>query len=434
MHLKRHAKRTRLSLRPLMLIFAGYTAYSAPAPENVNADDDLRYAVSYTVAPNPALQTVDVTMRVRQKDHLLRELRFATNSRISGFSGDGEIDANARQVTWLPGERGGTLRWSVKVVHRRNSNGYDAWLTDDWGLFRAEDIIPRAATRAVRNAFSTTRIKFELPQQWSVVTAYAGTQNTFSVDNAKRRFDQPVGWIVMGPLGVRREIIGTVRVAVAGPVEHTIRRIDMLALLNWTLPELNRLLPSLPTRLTIVSAADPMWRGGLSAPGSLFIHAERPLISENATSTLLHEVMHSLLQLRAVEGYDWIVEGFAEYYSLELLRRSATISQNRYDAALRSLAEWARSADVLCRRSSTGPVTALAVTLLSRLNTEIRERTDNQRSLDDLLRMVHRQDRPADLELLALFVEQLTGRRSDALDRKNLPGCAKFLSGQGEPD
>ena len=59
-----------------------------------------------------------------------------------------------------------------------------------------------------------------------------------------------------------------------------------------------------------------MWRGGLSAPQSLFVHSDRPLISENATSTLLHEVMHLALGIRAAEQFDWIVEGLASYFAL----------------------------------------------------------------------------------------------------------------------
>ena len=70
-----------------------------------------------------------------------------------------------------------------------------------------------------------------------------------------------------------------------------------------------------------------MWRGALSAPQSLYVHAERPLLSGNATSTLLHEIVHIGLGLADERGADWIVEGLAEYYSLEVLRRSGTISE-----------------------------------------------------------------------------------------------------------
>ena len=44
---------------------------------------------------------------------------------------------------------------------------------------------------------------------------------------------------------------------------------------------LSRLLPDFPDRLTVVSATGPMWRGGLSAPASLYIHADLPLISDS---------------------------------------------------------------------------------------------------------------------------------------------------------
>ena len=48
----------------------------------------------------------------------------------------------------------------------------------------------------------------------------------------------------MGRLGVRRETLAGVRVAIAGPEGHDVRRMDMLALLSWTLPELVAILPS----------------------------------------------------------------------------------------------------------------------------------------------------------------------------------------------
>jgi hypothetical protein len=238
----------------------------------------------------------------------------------------------------------------------------------------------------------------------------------------------------MGRLGVRHETIAGIRVAVAAPVGHSVRRMDTLALLNWTLPELARLIPELPSRLTIVSAGDPMWRGGLSAPQSLYVHADRPLISENSTSTLLHEVLHSTLRLSSKAGYDWIVEGLAEYYSLELLRRSGSISQARFRIALENQMRWSKSAKKLCQRSSNGPATALAVVVLAALDTEIRSTTKGASSLDDLLRQLHRNRRPVDLTLLMNISKQLTNRTSDVLDIDNLPGCSNFMPGDRDHD
>ena len=53
-------------------------------------------------------------------------------------------------------------------------------------------------------------------------------------------------------------------VAVSAPVGSGVRRLDTLAFLQWTLPELARVLPSLPANLFIAGAPDGMWRGGLS--------------------------------------------------------------------------------------------------------------------------------------------------------------------------
>jgi len=217
-------------------------------------------------------------------------------------------------------------------------------------------------------------------------------------------------------------------VAVAGPVGHAVRRLDTIALLNWTLPELARLLPELPPRLTIVSAGEPMWRGGLSAPQSLFLHAERPLISENATSTLLHEVMHMSLGLTSRDGYDWIVEGFAEYYSLQLLHRSGTISDSRFAAAQADIADWAKTAANLCGPTSTGPTTALAVTILDTLNSEIIEKSAGESSLDDVARELWRLGEKADLALLVAATRKLIGRKPDALHSDMLPGCRTIAS------
>ena len=133
-----------------------------------------------------------------------------------------------------------------------------------------------------------------------------------------------------------------------------------------------------------------MWRGGLSAPGSFYVHAERPLISENGTSTIMHEAMHIGLSVSAVKGADWIIEGLAEYYSLEILRRSGTISARRYQSAISELARWGSNVKTLCTDPSTGAVTARAVTLFAKLNNEIGKQSARKYNLDDVVRRVQR--------------------------------------------
>jgi hypothetical protein len=414
---------SRLHFRILLLCLASCAACGAKVSGSLVPADPLTYRIEYVATPDPANGTVDVVLTLTQGSALLRSMTMQKDARISGLDGDGELLGAGSEVRWVPPASGGTLRWSVAVSHRRNGDGYDALLGTDWGLFRAEDIIPRATTRTLKGSVSETWLTLKLPVRWSAVTQYFSTGTKTRIDNPERRFDQPSGWIVIGDLGVRREIIAGVRVAVAGPVDNGVRRLDTLALLNWTLPELARILPDLPPRLTIVSAGDPMWRGGLSAPESLFLHAARPLISENATSTLLHEVMHLSLGLDSREGFDWIVEGLAEYYSLQLLFRSGTITNSRYRQAKTELADWATSASSLCRRASTGATTALAVGVFAALNDEVIAATKGASDLDDVVRSLRLLDRELDLDALVKVFEDISGSKSDTLHIDKLPGC-----------
>ena len=403
------------------------TACGGPVSESAEHRDDSTWSAHYHATLLPVEQAVDVVLDVSQSRYLLREMRFDIDASIA-VSGDGDIVRSGNELTWRPPESGGRLAWRVDVVNRRGDGGYDAWLHAEWGLFRAEDIIPRAATRTLKGATAATRLSFDLPPRWSVVTEYFERDGYFSVNKPDRRFAQPTGWIVAGNLGVRRERIAGVRAAVAAPKSEQVRRLDMLALLNWTLPELARVVPEMPQRLTIVSAGEPMWRGGLSAPQSIYIHADRPLISENGTSSLLHEVMHVALEIDAATGYDWIVEGLAEFYSLELLRRSGTISKLRHEAALEQLEEWSASARNLCRRSSTGPTTALAVMTFRDLDRELGATTNGKVQLDDLVPLLWDRNAPVDVDALQGAFEQLAGRKSDTLHKDALPGCSTLAA------
>jgi hypothetical protein len=382
------------------------------------------YQMDYLVTPDPAAKGAQVELTVKQPSHFLREISMPLrDGQISDVRGDGDVTVSGDRVTWELPDDGGRLRWFARIDHRRGDETYDAYIDADWALFRGEDIIPSATARTLVRAESRARLTFDLPANWSSVTPYFGRDDSYAIVNAERRFDTPTGWIVLGDVGVRNETIGGVRTKVAGPAGHSIRRMDMLALMRWTLPELLRLLPDFPKRLTFVSAAEPMWRGALSAPRSVFVHAHRPLISENATSTMLHETVHVGLSLSAESGADWIVEGFAEYYSLEMLLRSGTISHDRYRAAHADLESWGSETRELCTRRSRAANTARAVTILVELNEEIEKVSGGKADLDDVFRELADYDKKITVEQFRAIVEDVAGKPVDALKAKNLPGC-----------
>ena len=396
-------------------------ACGVPTSESADRGNTREYSVHYTLSPDPTTSTVRISMRLRQPRNLVREISFPAGVHVSDVGGDGDLQVREGRVRWLPPANGGTLEWRVVVQNQRGADTFDALLASQWGIFRAEDVIPRARSRTLKGAVSRTTMAFDLPAGWSVITEYSSRKQPIVVARDERRFDEPTGWIAMGNLGVRRETIAGIRVAIAAPQGHDVRRMDMLALLNWTLPELKEMLPDALPRLTIVSADEPMWRGGLSAPASFFLHADRPLISENATSSLLHEVMHTALGLRPLSGSDWIVEGLAEYYSIELLRRGNAITAKRAAAAFDRQSAWGQQAGSLCDTASTGASTALAVTLFRNLEREMSDKSDGRVNLDALLPLLV--DGEVDIDILIAAVAELIGSTPDTLHSDKLAGC-----------
>jgi len=289
----------------------------------------------------------------------------------SAFDGDGSVTRQGDRVVWKVPREGGTLRYRVVVDHKRGG-AWDARLTPDWAIVRLDDLFPPARSRARRGAHARTRLVLHGPPGWSFETRYGPVDGDgVSVETRGRRLDRPLGWLAAGDLGIRRTRVGDRRIAIAGPKDQDFRRMDALAFLRWTLPELVRIAPSFPDRLLVVGGSRDMWRGGLSGPGSLYVHPDRPLISGNATSTFLHELMHVATEEPPARGDDWIVEGIAEYYSLVVLLRSGAISGPRFERAFGMLRDWAERDSGRLADPSTGADTARAVLLFRDLDNEL---------------------------------------------------------------
>jgi hypothetical protein len=382
------------------------------------------YGLRYDLTLQPAEDRAEVTLTIdgRAKGNIWAMRFHIDPARHKRFEGDGKIEPVGTYVTWTPPETGGRFSFQVPVNHRRDNGQFDARMTDEWAIFRGDDLFPPARTDQHDEAEADATLHVHLPDKWSFVAPYpAGDdEHVYEIEHADRLFDRPTGWMAAGRLGVRRERIAGVRVVVAGPMDQGVRRMDVLALLNWNLPEARRLVPDMPDRLVVVSAGDPMWRGGLSGPRSLYIHADRPLLSENGTSTLVHELVHVANELKAESNGDWIVEGLAEYYSLKLMWRSGTITDNRYKAIFRSLEKWALDAERLDVERSTGAVTARAVGVMRKLDREIHSKTDRKKSLDDVVRHLMSTQQKVSCDRLRQAVVKVMGEPADALSDEQL--------------
>ena len=381
------------------------------------------YNVDYTVAFVPGDKAADVTMKVTPDTGRAKRFRFTMElERYSKIDGPG-VSIDGDKVTWNVPKKGGTLRYRYGPIdHERDPGEFDARITNDWVIVRGDDLFPAAAVTLTKGADSRTRLRFDLPKDWSFVdTGFTRNKagDAFVVTNARRSFDRPTGWIIAGKVGSRREMIDGVELAVVAPLGSSFQRNVVLALANWVFPEFRNAFGDMPRKVLVVSAGDPMWRGGLSSPNSFYMHSSRPLISENYTSTFLHELVHMATRVRDKPGYDWITEGLAEFYAIELLRRAGGMTAERHDKVLDDLADWGKDIKTLKAKNSTGPRTARAVLWFEQLDAEIRAKTDDA-NLDDVTRLLMKKSK-VDLDDLREAVEMVAGTglktmQSDLLD------------------
>lgn len=382
------------------------------------------YRVEWTVALAAGVDSARVTLALDDAAAVERVSFEYDPERFADFEADaGELDVADERIVWEPGAEAATLSYRVKITRARaNSNqdeSYDALITDTWALFRGERITPRIRVQAEDGAESRARLRFELPERWNVNTAWPVDQGAselvYLLDDPDRDFDRPRGWFMVGRLSVQRAHVGKDTLfSIASPLNSGVDKMSWLALVSLVWPELEKAFGKVPPKLLMVSGDDPLWRGGLSGPNSFFFHGSRRAISENGTSPLFHELAHVITRISGDFNDDWIAEGIAEYYGIELLYRAGG-----YDAEMRAevmgdLTEWALEADVLRARSSNGPITAKAVLMFDALDREIRAETDGEENLDAVTRKLMVKRRVSLADLREAF-EDVTGEESRVL-------------------
>lgn len=354
------------------------------APPEVRPVFDLMYDVGIVASEKSA----HVEIRLGAGTKVVEWIRFKFDpQRHRAIEADGELREIPNGLEWLPPASGGSLRYVFSINHLRNDNAYDSRCAKSWAIFRGEDLVPSMRVRTVPISRARARMRIRLPEKWTASLPYRRLRSgDYTLDDRRMRVGRPSGWFAFGKLGIVRETIQDSRVTIAGPANQGVRRMDILALLTWTLPSLAEVFGQLPERLQIVVAGDPMWRGGLSGPGSVYLHVDRPLIDQDKTSPLLHELVHALMHARSGHGGDWIVEGLAEYYSIALLRRSGTVSASRYETSIDDIVKRGANSGDLFAESVDPATRGRAVGVLIQIDAEIRTATGGARSLDDVVR------------------------------------------------
>ena len=405
-----------MQILALLLLAFGQAAAQQAAKKPVKKP----VALEYTIEPLPKQDQARITIALGRGGERVRRLTLKYDAqRYSGFKatlGTFEESAPGRAL-WTPQGSGAKLVYLVKVTRRRASGSFDARMTADWALFRGDKVIPFISARMKKNSDIVAHLGFKLPPGWT--NADTGWErlpnNRFRVDNRERRFDRPIGWIIVGKVGTRYDATGLTEIAIAAPKGDPLDRMDTLTLINFAWPEIESAFGWTPKKILIVGAGDPMWRGGLSAPNSLFLHSERPLVSENGTSTLFHELTHVIARIRGEDRSDWIAEGIAEFYSIELSYRAGGMSERRRERVFAMLREWSRDVKTLRTDQSNAAITARAVLLLHELDAEIKQRTDGDKDIDDVTRILRMLRKVSTLELKAA-AKKVIGAPSKVLD------------------
>ncbi len=415
-----------------LLIGTGFLLLAQALPlsaDNGNGGEETVYDLTYHVELVPKKDIARVSIEIPDA-RLLSELDFRIKPGIHNkVEANGKLKIKDNRAIWTPPAKKARFSLEAKLSHQRENKTYDALMTGDWAIFRGDDIIPAARVTAKKGAKSYARLVFDLPSGWRVNTGWErdksrqkGDKNRpeFIVDNPERKFDRPTGWMIAGKLGTRRDQLGSTRVSISAPMgAEGLHRIEGLVFLGMIWPEMEEAFGPTPPKFLIVGGSDPMWRGGLSGPNSLFLHSERPLVSGNGTSSFVHELVHSFTRIQGDDNDDWIAEGIAEFYSFELLYRAGGITPERREKIIRSLADWGEDVRTLRKKSSTGPTTARATVLFDELDKEIRKESNDKKSLDDLTRELI-DVRHVSLEDLREECRELIDRECKTLDSKLL--------------
>ncbi|KKX64449.1 MULTISPECIES: hypothetical protein [Pseudomonas] len=348
--------------------------------------------LDYHVRLLPQSDQAEVRLTLAQ-GAAVRSLDFdlGDGSQYSDFKADGQWQLTAGKAArgvWRPTAEKASLTYRVKISHGRKNGSFDTRMTPTWALMRGDDLVPPARLDQQDGTELVSRLEFELPNGWqSVETAWPRIgKHKFRIDNVSRLFDRPTGWMLAGHLGSRRTRLGETEVTVASPRGQGMRRMDVLTLLTFVWPQVQAVFPRHPTKLLIVGANDPMWRGSLSAHESIYLNSRLPLVGENGRSPLVRELAQVFGRINDQQRSDWISEGFAEYYAIELVRRAGGMSDERYEDLHGKLVKDSQKVTSLRGEQINPAQVAKAVVLLQELDREIRLKTRNKRSLDDVLR------------------------------------------------
>jgi hypothetical protein len=386
-------------------------AARAPAAEKPTYSIDYIVTISAT---DPQIARVRWELSGIEEVRWLR-LRFPAN-RISRVRGSGRLETTPDGAMWVPGSPYAHLTYEVAINHTRGQHGrYDSYAGPDWIVTSARDLFPRIAIeyqpRANLEPKSRARLIFRLPRGWHSAAALAGIgPDTYRINETGKTLDRPRGWFALGTFDLQRQEIAGTMVQVARVPHPGLASADLFNFLGATLAPLKKLLLAEPETVLVVSAPDPMWHGGISGEASLFMHGTRPLRTPDKTSPYLHELFHVLQPYKPAADADWIEEGLAEFYSLELQRRAGLIDAAAYARALGYFERFGTWNVDLTQQQDNAATNNSAPLIMYALDQRIQHATAGKQRLDDVVTRLAKQGGTVDTAQFRKAVSATTGK------------------------
>ncbi|HEV7732934.1 MAG TPA: hypothetical protein VGR62_12255 [Candidatus Binatia bacterium] len=325
-------------------------------------------------------------------DEIARFRLVFRDGRAADVQGTGRLDWQGRTLEWTPGGPYAHLEYTITIDKHRPTGGprYDSHAEPTWVATRARHLFPQINVHfrpGAEAARARARLLFRLPKGWkSVATGELIGSHAFVVEEPGKRLARPRGWFLLGDVDTTTRRIAGMEITVAAAPGSGLDVPRLFRFYEQTIPLLAPLLGSPPARLLVVSAPDPMWRGGISGEGSFYVNGRIAVRSRDRTSTYLHELIHVWQPFRPEGDGRWISEGLAEYYSLVIQRRAGMLSAAGFARGIELFARHGRWDIDLSRTHDAAALNNSAPLVLHWLDTEIARATDGAKSLDDAVR------------------------------------------------
>lgn len=401
------------------------------AASSARASFFVRYVVS---VPQPGADVLRVRWELAGANEVTTLELVDREHSLRNIAATGEIRPTDGGWLWAPNGPYAHLAYEVAVNRLRGQQArYDSYSHPQWVVTRGRLLFPltRIVYRKPATPSSTdgptqdALLYFQLPAGWSAATPYPRATQAHAFRLSKPRgIPLPRGWIALGRFAREEREVAGVHFEFARMPGSGLDAESLFSFLDATFPLLLNLFPERRdrslNRVLVVSAPDPMWHGGISGFRSLFLHGQRPLRDVDRTSPILHELFHVFQPFRPATDADWIVEGLAEFYSLELQRRAGILDHKAYNQALRSFRRYGSWGVDLRQQRDNAATNNSAPLVFHALDQELLRITGGNQGLDQVVALLAREDGRVGSLRFASLAAQVAGRPLDAFFRKHV--------------